>query len=431
MEIEIKCCNCGTNTLPSIYNMCRRCLSSEIDISSTISKTETVEWCKACERYLVPPKKYQFFEWNSVDLLAMLLRKNKYLENVKLISSKFLFTEVHSKRILIEVVIEKEVDNKKLKNTFQIKYTRRNKQCSDCENVEAKQYWNTVVQLRQKSQNKRNLFYIEQMIIKHKMYQNTSNMKEMKDGMDFYYLRKSHAKKMVRFLESIVGCKIVESDRLISLDTKSNIAKSKNSFSVEIFPISVDDLILLSDKISKQKNLPKILLVKKVTTKVKLVCPHSGEFYEVPGKFFWNNKDDFEVVMTSKYFVEFNLIDFEKRGFNFEKSVECSVSRNFEEIISCRSYLKNKMEEGAVFLGYDIKNSGIRGCDKMENIDCILVRSQLKMSKKINIETNREKDIEYEYFLEDVAEDAELRTGINIYDKSNNKLLSDLENLGV
>lgn len=67
--------------------------------------------------------------------------------------------------------------------------------------------WKAVVQVRQKVPHKRTFLYLEQLILKHGAQKDTISLKEVKDGLDFYYAQRSHAIKMVDFLTGVVPIK--------------------------------------------------------------------------------------------------------------------------------------------------------------------------------------------------------------------------------
>ena len=66
-----------------------------------------------------------------------------------------------------------------------------------------------MVQVRQKVAHKRTFLYLEQLILKHGAQKDTISVKEVKDGLDFFYAQRSHAIKMVEFLSSVVSVRLV------------------------------------------------------------------------------------------------------------------------------------------------------------------------------------------------------------------------------
>lgn len=70
---------------------------------------------------------------------------------VHLVDASFVWTEPHSKRIKVQLVIQKEVmGGTILQQTFIVEYIIQGQMCTDCHRIEAKDFWKAVVQLRQK-----------------------------------------------------------------------------------------------------------------------------------------------------------------------------------------------------------------------------------------------------------------------------------------
>src|SRR4051812_44840324 len=100
------------------------------------------------------------------------------LNKINLIEVGFLWTEPPSKRIKVKLTIQKEAFAATiLQQTFIVETIVMNQQCSDCARREAKNTWNTVVQVRQKVEHKRTFLYLEQLILKHQAHRDTVNIK--------------------------------------------------------------------------------------------------------------------------------------------------------------------------------------------------------------------------------------------------------------
>ena len=91
-----------------------------------------------------------------------------------------------------------------LEQIFEIEYLVQHTQCGDCAKLAAKNTWKAMVQVRQKVQHKRTFLFLEQLILKHGAQKDTISVKEVKDGLDFFYSQRSHAIKMVEFLGAAV-----------------------------------------------------------------------------------------------------------------------------------------------------------------------------------------------------------------------------------
>ena len=82
-------------------------------------------------------------------------------------------------------------------------------QCPDCAKLAAKNTWKALIQVRQKVSHKRTFLYLEQLILKHNAQKDTIAIKEVRDGLDFFYSSRSHALKMMDFLASVAPIKYV------------------------------------------------------------------------------------------------------------------------------------------------------------------------------------------------------------------------------
>lgn len=91
-----------------------------------------------------------------------------------------------------------------LEQIFEIEFLVQYAQCPDCTRLAAKNTWKALVQVRQKVPHKRTFLFLEQLILKHGAQKDTISVKEVRDGLDFFYSQKSHAVKMTEFLTGSV-----------------------------------------------------------------------------------------------------------------------------------------------------------------------------------------------------------------------------------
>ena len=89
--------------------MCVSCICNEVDITEGIPKQIILLFCRNCERYLQPPEKWVKAELESRELLAVCLKKIKNLSKFNLKDASFIWTEPHSRRLQVKIVVEKEV----------------------------------------------------------------------------------------------------------------------------------------------------------------------------------------------------------------------------------------------------------------------------------------------------------------------------------
>lgn len=276
------CCECGVPIAPNPSNMCVACLRNHVDISEAIPKQGTIYYCRNCERYLNPPSEWVQAQLESKELMSLCLRRLRGLKDVKLIDAGFLWTEPHSMRIKLKLTIQGEVmGGTVLQQEFVVEFTVSNQMCTDCHRTEAKDFWKCLVQVRQRCENKKTFYYLEQMILKHKAHENTLGIKPLHGGLDFYYTTESHARKMAEFIGNVLPIKLTHAKTLISTDIHSNICNYKFTYSVEIVPISKDSLVCLSKQMCQQLGgIAPICLVQRVANVIHLIDPYScqGEF---------------------------------------------------------------------------------------------------------------------------------------------------------
>ncbi|ETE56422.1 60S ribosomal export protein NMD3 [Ophiophagus hannah] len=66
-----------------------------------------------------------------------------------------------------------------LQQVFVVEYIVQSQMCEDCHLAEAKDFWKAVVQVRQKTPHEKTFYYLEQLILKHRLHQITLQIKEI------------------------------------------------------------------------------------------------------------------------------------------------------------------------------------------------------------------------------------------------------------
>jgi nonsense-mediated mRNA decay protein 3 len=147
------------------------------------------------------------------------------------VDAGFVWTEPHSRRIKVKLTIQKEVyASAILQQVFVVEYVVSTQQCDECTRIAAQLTWKASVQVRQKVAHKRTFFWLEQLILKHNAHRDTTNIKEARDGIDFFYVSRSHAMKMLEFLSSVVPCRHKASEQLISTDIHTSVSNFKFAY---------------------------------------------------------------------------------------------------------------------------------------------------------------------------------------------------------
>eukprot|EP00455_Lapot_gusevi_P046566 TRINITY_DN614_c0_g3_i2.p1 TRINITY_DN614_c0_g3~~TRINITY_DN614_c0_g3_i2.p1 ORF type:complete len:539 (+),score=164.90 TRINITY_DN614_c0_g3_i2:130-1746(+) len=451
---NILCCVCGASIQPNAANMCVNCLRSQVDITEGITKQITIFWCRGCGRYLRPPWVECALE--SRQLLALCLKKIKGLNKVKLIDASFVWTEPHSRRIKVKLVVQKEVMNGViLQQAFIVEFVVQTQQCDACQKSYTADPWKAKLQLRQKVGHKRTFFFLEQLILKHGLYETMSKIKDEADGLDFYFPGRSAAQKVLDFFQGMVPLRSKASKRLVSQDFQSNTTNYKYTIYAEIAPICKDDLIALPRKVAQQLGgVSPIQLCLRVTSNIHLIDPFTLQRTDVPQINYYKNP--FTSLLNSRNLTEFVVLDVQKTGRTQGKFAlaEAQVALASEMGVSDQYYvvsthLGNLLSPGDNALGYYLKHanlneSDVEGLQGLELPDVVLVRKSypaknrarrrkwdLKVLEKEEEEGKRRDDDramrDLEQFKQELEEDPELRANVNIFKKESDDTRSEMD----
>ncbi|KAI0703493.1 NMD3-domain-containing protein [Cytidiella melzeri] len=473
---RVLCADCGTPIVPNSANLCVACLRNTVDITEGIPKQASVSFCRNCERFLSPPTSWVPARQESQELLAICLKKLKGLNRVRMTDAHFIWTEPHSKRLRVSMTIQKEVLTATvLEQVFEIEYLVQHGQCPDCAKLAAKNTWKALVQVRQKVSHKRTFLYLEQLILKHGAQKDTISVKEVRDGLDFFYSSRSHAIKMVEFLQSVVPIRSKASEQLLSSDTHSNTANFKYTYSVEIIPICKDDLVCIPLKQARQlSNINPLTLCSRVGNTLHLLDPSTLQVCEITSPIYWRNP--FESLATVTDLVEFTVLDIEPSGATRGKWVsadaQVALSGAFRssglqgeddgmmdyensslanQIFHTRTHLGAILQPGDSALGFFLSNANFNSDDfaalpSHRIPDIVLVKKSYPNRRKKNRtrawklrsigkeegeegETGGGRGVvgrmggrdqkkvqeDYELFLRELEEDEELRGTVNLY----------------
>lgn len=369
---------------------------------------------------------------------------------MKLVDAGFVWTEPHSKRIKVKLTVHGEVlGGTMLQQVFIVEYVVGHQMCDDCHRTEAQNFWRASVQVRQKSENKKTMYYLEQLILKHKAHDHTLGIKPNNGGLDFFYANESHARKMVDFLTTVLPVKYQHSKKLLSHDIHSNLYNYKFTFSVEIVPLSKDSIVCLPKKLTQHfGNISPLCLVSRVTSSIHLIDPTSAQIAEVNGLLYW--RGPFEAIINPRQFTEYVVMDIDILKNNEKKTfpgqgtishkhvvadiwvVKASELGINENLIHTRTHLGHLLKVGDSVLGYNVSDSNVNNKAfeslKPESIpDVLLVKKffpnrrkhrnwKLKHIADENIVPDTASaNNDYNEFMNDLEEDALYRQNVNIY----------------
>ncbi|XP_068648923.1 uncharacterized protein [Aristolochia californica] len=449
----VLCCMCGISMQPNAANMCVKCLRSQVDITEGLQKHLIIYHCPDCNSYLQPPKTWIKANLESKELLTFCIKRLKNLNKVRLIHAEFIWTEPHSKRIKVKLRVQKEVlHGAILEQAYIVEYVQTDRMCESCSRVQANpDQWEASVQVRQHVPHRRTFFFLEQLILKHDAAVRAIRIKQMDQGIDFFFGNRSHAVKFVDFLGSVVPIQNRDDKQLVSHDLKSNNFNYKYTFSVEISPICREDLICLPPKVARSLgNLGPLVLCTKISNSIMLLDPFTLRHSYLNANQYWGMP--FKSLLSSKQLVEYIILDVDVEasvvsvGGSKYCLAEAQVARVSDfgknnNIFHIRTHLGHLLNPGDYALGYDLYGSNCNDfeLDKYKNLvlpEAILVKKSYEENrqkkrgksrswklKTLNMEVDTlngrgeedKKNAEYEEFLRDLEENPELRFNISLY----------------
>jgi nonsense-mediated mRNA decay protein 3 len=352
----------------------------------------------------------------------------------------------------VKLTVQKEAFTSTiLQQTFECEFVVAYQQCPDCAKTYTKHTWKALVQVRQKVPHKRTFLYLEQIILKHHAHKDATNIREVKDGLDFYFQTRAAATKMVDFLSGIVPTRSKKSEELISTDVKNSTSSYKFTFSVEIVPLCKDDLICLPPKLAKSfGNIGQLVLCHKIAgNTVHLLDPATLRTSDLPTMTYW--RQPFNALAAIPEMIEFVVLDVEFDGQTKGKMAlaDIEVARSSDmgtndDSYWVKSHLGGILHPGDTAMGYFLRNSNLNNPEyedmlrSIQNLpDVVLVKKVFperqkrkpgklrQLDKEVSEMAPRKQDVEklerdYELFLEALEEDEDMK-----------ELLSGVEGLGL
>lgn len=306
------------------------------------------------------------------------------------------------------------------------------------------------MQVRQKVLHKRTFLYLEQLLLKHGAHRDTINIKEAKDGIDFFFAARNQAEKFVDFLKSVVPVNMRKSQELISEDTHTSKKSYKFAFSVELVPICKDDLVCLPIPMAKSLgNISPLVLCNKIGTSVYFVDPNTLQTADLNPDIYW--RAPFVSLADAPDLVEFMVLNIESTGPSKGRwrvaDVEVTRVDDMQKSYHVRTHLGNFLHVGDSVMGYMLTGTNFNNeqFEAMEASkyasripDVVLVKKYWPRNRKhrnrkwrlkrmakdegelLPKKADQERmDKEYEMFLRDVEEDDELRAALALYKNTN------------
>ncbi len=449
---------CSTDTVEPDLATDRQCsIKSTVDISQGIQRDGVLHFCRDCDRWLMPPTSWVTAAPESRELLSLCLKRLRNLGKVRIIDARFIWTEPHSRRIKVKITVQDAVaDGVLMQQSFEVVYVVAHQQCRECAKSYTANVWRAAVQVRQKVTHKRTFLLLEQLILKHQAHRDAINIKEERDGIDFYFAHRNQAEAFINFLKSVIPIHVKDSRHLISADTHTGNKSYKFSYSAEIVPVCRDDLVALPLKLAKSLgNITPLVLCHRIGTSVNLLDPNTLQTAELSADVYW--RAPVMPLAGSPEMVEFIVMDIEPTGVRKGKWVlgEATVARASDLGVNdttyfARTHLGSLLRAGDSVMGYLLSGANFNSdsLDAIENSraygstipDVVLVKKHYpnrRKNKRRNWKLKRmakdegellpkaadqaRLDAEYEMFLRDVEEDEDLRAALALYKSANKK----------
>lgn len=449
----ILCYNCGApiDGTQAAGALCSDCLKLTVDITAGIEREGILHMCRDCDRWLSPPAQWLVAALESRELLALCLRKLRGLNRSRIIDASFIWTEPHSRRVKLRITVQQEAfQGTILQQTFEVEFVQHYKQCPDCAKSYTHNTWRAVVQVRQKVPHKRTFLYLEQLILKQGAHKEAINIKEVHNGIDFFFSARNHAEKFVDFLTSVSPVRTKKAQELISMDVHTSVKSYKFTFSCELVPLCKDDLIALPPKLAKQiGNISPLTLCYRVGTAVNLLDPNTLQVSDLSTPIYW--RTPFAPLADVQDLVEFTVLDIEPIGPQKGRFLlaEATVARASDLGVNdttylVRTHLGSVLHVGDSVMGYHLSgtqynNPHFEAIQESKQYsgtipDIILVKKHYaarrknksrnwklrRMAREESDMKPRKQDVDrdevdYEQFLQDLDADPELREGLKLY----------------
>ncbi|CAI9110289.1 OLC1v1010287C1 [Oldenlandia corymbosa var. corymbosa] len=389
---SVLCCKCGILMQPNPANMCAKCLRNVVDITAGLQKHVVLVHCPECDSYLQPPRTWLKLQLESKELLTFCVKRLKNLNEVRLVHAEFIWTEPHSKRIKVKLTVQQEVLRTILEQPYTVEYVVHEQMCDSCTRVQANpDQWVASVQLRQHVSHRRTFFHLEQLILKHDASVHCIRIRQVDQGIDFFFSNRSHAVKFVEFLAKVVPVRHRNDKQLVSHDTKSNNYNYKYTLSVEICPICREDLICLPPKVAvRLGNLGPLVICTKISNNVALMDPFTLRHCFLDADQYW--RSPFKSLLSSRQLVEYVVLDVEPIssevivGGSRYLLADAQVARvsdfgKNDTIFNVRTHLGRVLKPGDNAFGYDLfgANSNDVELDKYKGFvlpDVVLMRKR-------------------------------------------------------
>jgi NMD protein affecting ribosome stability and mRNA decay len=300
----IACCLCGTRIVPGEANMCRPCLKTQLDRAPFAVPTTEIRQCGECRRYENYKGIFLEAEWESAMLLAICLKKfAPHLKRVSVVDAGFVYTEPHSRRIRVKIVVLREAFDDpgasvhsvgrgasgavgagiglaggvSFRQTLIAELRVRARMCPRCQKAVTNQTWTSKVQIRQPAGGSGSgpgaaMARLEQLMLNHGAHREAINIAQEGGGLDLFFSDDAAARRLANFVESRMPvAKRVRARALVSTDVKSNVHRCQLTHKLDLVAVNRGDLVCLPASTARSLGVRNPLLCLRVASSVRLL----------------------------------------------------------------------------------------------------------------------------------------------------------------
>merc|ERR1711957_720520 len=182
------------------------------------------------------------------------------------------------------------------------------------------------VQVRQRTEHRRTLTNLEQLILTHKAHKDVIGLGNKKEGIDFFFRKQKDADVFLGFLKSWTVLKFDASKHVVSHNDRNGTCHVKRSVVVDLCPVCRDDLVYLPRKLSQALGgLPPLMLCTRASSTLVLVDPASMRSVEISSAEYW--KKAFTSISTPPRLTQFVVLDVELDPDDSKRSGKASKFR--------------------------------------------------------------------------------------------------------
>lgn len=382
-------------------------------------------------RYSVPPSAWVQLPYESPDMLSYLLRKIPEISKLNVTDAYFIHSEEHSKRLVTVIHYDRthELPGRASGTHVEkreVEWVIKSMPCLECTRIASNQTWSSVVQVRQKSKSKKALLLLEQSILKAGLHDETTDIKGVQDGIDFFYNAKTPALKLVRYIEEQFPSRVKISERLVKLDKKSNNSRYKFAYSIEIPALNRNDLVHLPEALAKKLALGQLCTVLRMS-KIISLADTFGQVKDLNRIDYYQHARAISIVRTEQDIQSFEVVEIQngkldkvvydsQLNYGANPTQEVLLLKKNGEMVNTRTHIHN-IDVGSEVAGYDLSTLHI---STELTTDVVLLRKNISIDQNWRIRKlggGYRSSADSAALLSDIHDDPKLLSRVEVYNE--------------